>query len=162
MGLGLGAPAQSPTSPHAPSRSAGWLPPSQRLGPSRPRRCAHSWLPAWAIMAAARTTGGLSGRLLCLSQVGIRLSCYPFHHSQRGPEPSRTPAPPPVSCSGPNALRGGAVDLQGRTLEVDVGASQALVPSGVIRAWAWGSRGNPEETEFCACTCLLVQAERQC
>ena len=26
--------------------------------------------------------------LLCLSQVGIRLSCYPFHHSQRGPEPS--------------------------------------------------------------------------
>ena len=100
--------------------------------------------------------------LLCLSQVGIRLSCYPFHHSQRGPEPSRTPAPPPVSCSGPNALRGGAVDLQGRTLEVDVGASQALVPSGVIRAWAWGSRGNPEETEFCACTCLLFEAEHQC
>lgn len=74
--------------------------------------------------------------LLSVEELGIsQLSSLPTR--QRGPEPSRTPTPPPVSCSGPNALRGGAVDLRGRALEVDVGASRALVLSGVSRSWAW-------------------------
>ena len=76
------------------------------------------------------------------------LSCHPFPPGREALNPHAPPPLPTVSCSGQNALRGGAVDLRGRALEVDVGTSHGPCPERGDRAWAWGSRGSERGPGF--------------
>ena len=83
-----------------------------------------------------------------------QLSSLPTMHRKalnpRAPQPI-----PTVSCSRPNALRSRAVDLRGRALEVDVGASQGPCPKQDQQGLGLGQQGKPRGNRV-LCEYLLI------